>query len=118
MDYDHGVSLICPIASQLSAAPMRSYQLGPATSLPWYVGRHVTCQLSVEAADALGHDNSSGHRCALLALANHPKNRADADVKIGRDPAEPQVLGAGRPNCGDLRGIGFLKALPPERSPL
>jgi hypothetical protein len=61
---------------------------------------------------------SSGYRCALFPLAEHPKNRTDTHVKIGGDPTQPQAFGAGPPNCGYLRGIGFLKALPSKRPPL
>jgi hypothetical protein len=54
----------------------------------------------------------------LFSLAKQPQNRAGPHVKIGRDPAQPQAVSAGSPNCGYLRCIGFLKALAPERSAL
>ena len=54
----------------------------------------------------------------MVPFAEHPQNGADPDVKIGRDPAKPQAVSAGSPNCRDLCGIGFLKALAPERSAL
>ena len=54
----------------------------------------------------------------MFSLANHSQSRADADLKIGGDPAQPEAFGAGLPNCGDLRGVGFLKALAPERPAL
>ena len=61
---------------------------------------------------------SSGRRCAMVPFAEHPQNRTDSHMQIGGDPAQPEAFGAGLPNCGDLRGVGFLKALAPERPAL
>ena len=54
----------------------------------------------------------------MAFFAKHPQNRTDPNVEIGSDPAKPQAVSAGLPNRRYLRGIGFLKAFPPERSAL
>jgi len=53
-----------------------------------------------------------------MLFAEHPEDRTYPYLKIGGDAAKPQAFSAGRPDCGYLRGIGFLKAFPPERSAL